>query len=88
MSKPEILTYFSSGHLPERLQTITAPIEKLAHQLADIIPPSAELSAGLRKLLEAKDCLVRAALTADELTPATPAVDELTPATPTDTPEA
>ncbi len=34
----------------------------VARQMHDTLPRSAEKSAGLRKLLEAKDCFVRAAL--------------------------
>jgi len=37
-------------------------IHHLAHHLADTLPPSAELTVALRKLLESKDCAVRAAL--------------------------
>lgn len=57
-----ILAFFSYEHLPERLQAVSKPICELAKQLDSTLPSSAELSAGLRKLLEAKDCLVRAAL--------------------------
>jgi hypothetical protein len=34
----------------------------LAEEMSAALPECAELSAGLRKLLEAKDCFVRAAL--------------------------
>jgi hypothetical protein len=57
-----ILKYFAYQQLPEKLQSISRPICELAHQMDAAIPDSAEKSAGLRKLLEAKDCLVRAAL--------------------------
>jgi hypothetical protein len=60
-----ILRYFSSAHLPEPLHTVSAPIGVLAQQLAEMLQDShdpAEVTAGLRKLLEAKDCLVRARL--------------------------
>jgi hypothetical protein len=56
-----ILQYFTYKHLPETLQEISKPFCELAQQMAEM-PPSAEISAGLRKLLEAKDCFVRAAL--------------------------
>jgi len=56
-----IMKYFVYKHLPEHLQEISRPIGLLAMQM-DMLPDSAEKSAGLRKLLEAKDCLVRAAL--------------------------
>lgn len=59
---PPILRYFAWEHLPPKLQEVSRPIGELARQMVATLPPSAELSAGLRKLLEAKDCLVRAAL--------------------------
>lgn len=57
-----ILKYFEYAHLPEHLQKVSKPIGDLAQEMADTLPDGPELSAGLRKLLEAKDCLVRAAL--------------------------
>ena len=56
------IKYFTYSHLPERLQVVSKPIGDLAQQLEDIIPDGPEKSAGMRKLLEAKDCFVRAAL--------------------------
>ena len=57
-----ILKYFTYAHLPERLQSVSRPIGDLARQMDEVLPNGAEKSAGLRKLLEAKDCLVRALL--------------------------
>jgi hypothetical protein len=57
-----ILVYFRYEHLPEHLQDVSAPFRKLAFQMVENLPPGPEVSAGLRKLLEAKDCAVRAAL--------------------------
>ncbi|MGV3605244.1 MAG: hypothetical protein ACO1RA_02470 [Planctomycetaceae bacterium] len=57
-----IMKFFEYAHLPEKLQGVSKPIGELAKQMDESIPDSAEKSAGLRKLLEAKDCLVRAAL--------------------------
>lgn len=62
MDQNPIIKYFAYEHLPEKLQAVSKPIGDLAREMAAMLPPSAELSAGLRKLLEAKDCLVRAAL--------------------------
>jgi len=59
-----IMKYFAYEHLPEKLQVVSKPIGDLASQMDSSLPDSAEKSAGLRKLLEAKDCLVRAALDA------------------------
>lgn len=60
-----ILRYFEWEHLPPHLQEISAPIGILAKSMAERLPQGPELTTGLRKLLEAKDCLVRAALDGD-----------------------
>jgi hypothetical protein len=57
-----ILKYFKCDHLPEELRQVSEPIAKLAAALDVTLPDGAEKSAGLRKLLEAKDCFVRAKL--------------------------
>jgi hypothetical protein len=59
-----LLRYFDTAHLPEHLQAVSAPCGDLARQLVNALPDGPELSAGLRKLLEAKDCFVRAAVDA------------------------
>lgn len=56
-----IIKYFEYSHLPQHLQEVSKPIGELAKQMASL-PECAERTAGLRKLLEAKDCFVRAAL--------------------------
>lgn len=57
-----IMKYFAYEHLPEKLQAISKPIGDLARHMDEQLPDGPEKSAGLRKLLEAKDCLVRASL--------------------------
>ena len=57
-----ILKYFEYAHLPPHLQEVSNPLSQLAWQMEDSLPDGPEKSAGLRKLLEAKDCFVRAAL--------------------------
>ncbi len=57
-----ILRYFAFAHLPEKLLQVSKPFGELAIAMAGALPPGPELSAGLRKLLEAKDCMVRASL--------------------------
>lgn len=57
-----IMKYFEYAHLPERLQEVSKPFGELAEHLNTSIPDGPEKSAGLRKILEAKDCMVRAAL--------------------------
>ena len=59
------IKYFDYKHLPAKLQVISEPICKLARALEANIPDGPEKSAGMRKLLEAKDCFVRAALDAE-----------------------
>ena len=61
-SKAPILRYFKYDHLPEGLQPVSRACYELAMQMADMLPASPELTVGLRKLLEAKDAFVRAAL--------------------------
>lgn len=55
-----ILKYFEYAHLPEHLQAISKDICEIAKKMDELLPNGAEKSAGLRKLLEAKDCFVRA----------------------------
>lgn len=55
--------YFAYAHLPEHLRPISKPFGDLAETLEISIPEGPEKEAGMRKLLEAKDCFVRAALT-------------------------
>lgn len=61
-STQAILRYFTYAHLPEHLQATSKPISDLAYKMAAELPECPETTAGLRKLLEAKDCFVRAAL--------------------------
>jgi hypothetical protein len=61
MASP-IMKYFEYSHLPERLKAVSRPVGELAAKMDTELPDCAEKSAGLRKLLEAKDCLVRAIL--------------------------
>lgn len=59
-----IIKWFHYAHLTEAGQAASKPICDVAHHYETALPDSPEKSAGLRKLLEAKDCLVRAALEA------------------------
>jgi hypothetical protein len=56
-----ILRHFRWGHLLHELQAVSAPFGLLAHRVVATLPPGPERSTALRKLLEAKDCAVRAA---------------------------
>ena len=61
-SQAPIMKYFNFGHLPPHLQGVSGDVYALACSMDASLPDCAEKSAGLRKLLEAKDCFVRAAL--------------------------
>jgi hypothetical protein len=58
------IKYFAFAHLPPHLQEVSKPIGELAEKLEAELPDGPEKSAGMRKLLEAKDCFVRAKLDA------------------------
>jgi len=62
-STAAILRYFAWDHLPPHLASVSSPVCALAQDMAAILD-GPELTAGLRKLLEAKDCFVRAAVDA------------------------
>lgn len=53
---------FAYGHLPLQLQFVSQGFASLAAQSIEACKDGPELTAGLRKLLEAKDCIVRAKL--------------------------
>lgn len=57
----EMLRYFEYGHLPQHLQEISRPFAELAELMSETIF-GPEATVCIRKLLEAKDCAVRAAL--------------------------
>lgn len=57
-----LLNLFEHGHLPPHLALISEKFEVLAHDLVIHLHDGPELSAGLRKLVEAKDCAVRQAV--------------------------
>ena len=56
------LKYFAYDHLAPKLQEISKPFHDLAYQVATRSPYNTETEVALRKLLEAKDAAVRAAL--------------------------
>ncbi len=58
----EILRYFAYEHLPEALGKVSAGFAVLAQWVVANLPRCPERTVALRKLLEAKDAAVRAAL--------------------------
>lgn len=57
-----LLKWFSYDHHRPGVKVIAKRFSDLAHGMAEELE-GPELIAGLRKLLEAKDCMIRAALT-------------------------
>jgi hypothetical protein len=57
-----MLQFFAWGHLPKDLQEISQPFCALAVTIIETLPRNPERTVALRKLLEAKDCAVRAKL--------------------------
>ena len=55
-----LLQFFEHSHLPPHLQAIVKPYHELAHLAVASLPRNQERTTALRKLLEAKDCAVRA----------------------------
>lgn len=61
MGEESIMQFFKYDHLPTHLQDVSKPFAILAETVA-LLPKNAERTTALRKLLEAKDCAVRAVL--------------------------
>lgn len=59
-----LLEFFRWEHLPEHLRSPSQRCGELATWVQENVPDGAEKTVGLRKLLEAKDCFVRAVLSA------------------------
>ena len=57
-----LMEYFVFDHLNGPLRDASQRCGELAGHFDVALPESAEKTAGLRKLLEAKDCFVRATL--------------------------
>lgn len=54
--------FFDHAHLPPDLACVSKLCHDFAVSMITVLDDGPELTAGLRKLLEAKDCFVRAAL--------------------------
>lgn len=63
-----LLKYFDIDNVPDSCDGlgVVVQVDRTARTAQDELPPSAETTAGLRKLLEARDCFVRASLTEKE----------------------
>lgn len=60
MDNEPMLQFFEYGHLRSDLQLVVQPFHDLALSIAMDLPRNPERTVALRKLLEAKDCAVRA----------------------------
>jgi len=68
-NRDHVLQFFTYDHLPPALQRVSRPFCLLADEVAGTLPRNPERTVALRKLLEAKDAAVRAALAKDEERP-------------------
>lgn len=57
-----LMQFFEYSHLPPHLAEVSAPFGDLAEEMIELLPKNPERTTMLRKLLEAKDCAVRAKL--------------------------
>jgi hypothetical protein len=64
--------FFVYDHLPPELQAVSQGFAELAGEMDETLPENPEKTAALRKLLEAKDCAVRAMLFLGETLPRLP----------------
>lgn len=62
MDDEPLLQFFDFSHLKPELQAISGTFCDMAHKVVALLPRNPERTVALRKLLEAKDCALRAAL--------------------------
>lgn len=62
MGQEFLLQFFEYAHLPADLRAVSQPFSILANGIVNDLAASPERTTALRKLLEAKDCAVRAKL--------------------------
>lgn len=60
-----LMQFFSYEHLPPHLQPASKPFHDLAQTIVATCPRNPERTVALRKLLESKDCAVRAVIWKD-----------------------
>jgi hypothetical protein len=58
--RDRMLQFFDFHHLPENLRQVSRSFYDLAQHIVMTVPENPERTVALRKLLEAKDCAVRA----------------------------
>ncbi len=57
-----LMQFFAYEHLKPELQEYSKPFGDFAQRIVETLPRNPERTVALRKLLEAKDCAVRARL--------------------------
>lgn len=62
MTVHRLIQFFEYKHLPDKLQFVSKPFCQLAKEMDYSLPQNAEKTMALRKLLESKDCAVRAVI--------------------------
>jgi hypothetical protein len=61
-TRDHIMQFFAYAHLPEHLKDVSRPFCTTAEWIEQNTPRNPERTVALRKLLEAKDAAVRAAV--------------------------
>lgn len=62
----EVMQWFDYRHLKTPMREFSQQCHDLAVNMVRDLPDSPELTVGLRKLLEAKDCFTRASLSINQ----------------------
>jgi len=60
MNRHYLLQFFAYEHLPPHLQEVSRHFGEMADRIVETLPDNPERTTALRKLIEAKDCAVRA----------------------------
>jgi ferritin-like protein len=60
LKRHRLVQFFGYSHLPLNMQAVSKQFHELAIAMADALPENCEKTTCLRRLLEAKDCAVRA----------------------------
>ncbi len=62
----ELGTHFDGAHIADELRPLAVEVEHTARTMIRELPDCRELTVGLRKLLEARECFIRAAMSGSE----------------------
>lgn len=60
------MKFFDYKYMPKHLHSITKPFHDIAHTLNEDLPDGVEKQEGLRRLMEARNCFVRAGIECGE----------------------